>query len=691
MPYKAEALFQADMKPEVTVVRKTLRSLLVFIAVTVIATMSVLITEPASAFGNSRSKFADSYNSSDNWLIYWYLCGTDLETESGYGTDDLLEMLDVKLPPNVKVLIQTGGTLEWQNNVIAQNKIGRYLYDENGLYELDVLPDEDMGTRETLADFIRYGNENFSPDHKIFLFWDHGGGSVSGVCYDEISDKSLSLNDIREAFKSVHQPSADNPPFELIGFDACLMATYDTANSLYGLSRYMTASQETEPSTGWDYKSWLGALAENPAMGGAAIGQEICDSYYNACKVDDSAEYATLSVIDLSKIPELRTSYEKFGVEALRHSALNPTGFFSIFGRSAEKAENYGGNTRDQGYTNMVDISDLARKSQILLPETSKELINAVDNAVIYKVQGPYRDKGSGLSGFYSYDNDEESFKDYAAIDSAPLSIKCLFYHLIYGDIPAEGKALLDGHIPDPAAPSTMQSIYGKKSKLFNIAALENMPVDIDNDGYAFVRLNDKEMDLLSTIHCQLIYMDPNSDVILNLGSDTDIIADWDSGLFKDNFRGVWPMLDGHPIYIEINAETDDYNLYSVPIKLNGKECNLQVVYDFTAGKYSIIGARKGLSNMGMGDKNLVKLKKGDKITTIHYAMTYSGDDEEYTAVEAETFTIGNNPQIRDEELGDGKYGYFFEFITPADENAFSELIEFTLSNGEITTSVGNT
>lgn len=668
---------------------KVNRHLMKLLTVCMFLTLSLLLPGIWSNFAHSQSRFADTYNSEDEWLIYWYLCGTDLETDDGYGTTDLKEMMKVKLPPNVKVLIQTGGTMKWQNNFIVNDNIGRYIYDENGLRELEVIFDYDMGEWETLADFIEYGDNNFSPDHKVFLFWDHGGGSTSGVCNDEYSNKALRLNDIRKAFETVYKPSPANPPFELIGFDACLMATYDTASTLYGLSRYMTASEETEPGIGWNYEGWIGALANNPAMGGAALGQEICDSFMQGCIAYDSAEYATLSVIDLSKIPELRSAYEAFGREALKHSSLNPTGFFTIFSRSAERSENYGGNTREQGYTNMVDLGDLAQKSKILLPQTSQRLINAINNAVIYKVHGQYRDKGSGISGFYSYDCDKKNFMDYAKIDSAPLSLKCLFYHLIYGEIPKEGKDLLAGNIPDPAKPTIIQSLYEKKAQLFDIQSLNNMPVDVDKEGYAFFNLTEEEMDLLSTIHCHLIFMDPEDDAEITLGNDMDIIADWETGLFKDNFRGTWPMLDGHPIYIEITAETDDYFLYSVPIKLNGKECNLQVVFDRYNEEYSIIGARKELNDMGMGDKNLIKLKQGDRITPILFASSYYGNDEDYVGEDSETFTIGSNPQIANESLADGTYGYLFEFITPDGGSAFSELVRFEISGNKITTIVG--
>ena len=44
---------------------------------------------------------------------------------------------------------------------------------------------------------------------------------------------------------------------------------------------------------------------------------------------------------------------------------------------------------------------------------------------------------------------------------------------------------------------------------------------------------------------------------------------------------------------MEITGEYDDYNLYVVPVMLNGVRCNLQVVYDFGKEKYQVLGARR--------------------------------------------------------------------------------------------------
>ena len=632
--------------------------------------------------------FTDDYKADDSWLVYWYLCGTDLETGGGAASTDFQELLNVKLPDNVKVLIQTGGTNQWQNNVVSSGAVERYLYDASGLQRIESLPDADMGDVNTLADFIRYGAEKFTADHRIFVFWDHGGGSAAGVCFDERTNNFLDLNDIRNAFTATHQPSKDNPPFEMIGFDACLMATYDTVNTLDGLARYVTASEEVEPGLGWNYTGWVGALAENPAMGGAKLGQVICDTYYSACSEYDLEDTVTLSVIDVNNLPELRTAYEAFGLEALKAAYQNPRNFFSNFGRGAVNAENYGGNNRQTGYTNMVDLVDLAKGTKGILPKTADRLINAVDGAVVYRINGAYRDKGGGLSSFYSYSGDEDSLVRYLNQDAAPLPQKILYYYLIYGEIPDSVKAYVEqSEIPEMPAPMPTAP-PAQRQEIFQISQLEDFQVQMDSDGNAFVQLNADQTDLLSSVHCQLAYIDADEDIILYLGSDADVNADWDSGLFTDNFRGVWPMLDGHPVYVEITAENDGYNLYSIPVRLNGVECNLLVAYVYADEKYYILGARKGIDNNGMSDRDLIKLRAGDEITTIHYGMTISGDDNDFTKVEVDTFTVTENTEIKDEPLGNGNYGYCFEFMSPTDDSALSNFILFTVANGEITTNV---
>ncbi len=665
----------------------------------------------ATRSSTSKVSFGDEYSKDDTWLVYWYLCGTDLESNYGSASADFAELVQSKLPPNVKVLIQTGGTVQWQNEVVPDGQVTRFLYDNEDLKILETLPDADMGSQSTLVDFLRYGESNFKADHRVFVFWDHGGGSVSGVCFDERTGNSLSLNDIQQAFAGVYGESPEQPPFEIIGFDACLMATFDTASSIYGFSKYMVASEEVEPGNGWNYTGWVGALAKNPAIGGAALGKEICDSYLQGCQQYSTDDTATLSVVDLSRIPYLTVAYESFGLEALNKARAEGKNFFSVYGRSAKRAENYGGNNRQSGYTNMVDLGDLAAQSKSLLPKSSSDLISAIDEAVVYKVHGDYREKGSGLSGFYSYDGKESSLVGYLNVDSAPISQKLLYYYLMYGELPDEARAIVeDGSLeraineakaelaankPVEAPPEIVttqdysQAVPAQKQDMFNIAQLEDLPVNVDDNGNAFVTLTQEQMDSVAAVYCQLVYISAEDDIIVFLGRDANVDADWDKGIFKDNFQATWAALDGHFVYMELTASTDEYNLYDVPIKLNGVECNLQVAYNYADNKYYILGARKGINDNGMGDRELTKLKAGDVITTIHYGTLISSESDDLIPVEVDTFTLSSaNPKFEDEDTGDGLFGYCFEFVSPTEDSALSQLVQFTVQNGEITTSV---
>lgn len=58
-----------------------------------------------------------------SWAIYWYLCGSDLESNGGFATNDLSELMEVELPENVNVVIETGGSAVWQNDLMDAEKL----------------------------------------------------------------------------------------------------------------------------------------------------------------------------------------------------------------------------------------------------------------------------------------------------------------------------------------------------------------------------------------------------------------------------------------------------------------------------------------------------------------------------------------------------------------------------------------
>lgn len=612
------------------------------------------------------------------WVVYWYLCGSDLESNYAAATNDLAELLSVELPENVKVVIQTGGTSFWQNDLINADTLGRYLYDHNGFQLIEELPSANMGDVQTLRDFLLFGRENYPAKRTAVVLWNHGGGSVSGASFDELYGMdSLSLAEMYEAFTDVFGSNPQDQPVDIIGFDTCLMATIDTAYTFSDIAKYLVASQETEPGNGWLYSGWIGALKETPDMEPVELAKVICDSFMQGCMEAGTEDNITLSVTDLSRVSDLMAAYDDFGREALVSAIENPA-FFARFSKIANSVENYGGNTREQGYTNMADLGSIALKSGELLPETYRAVVDALSECVVYKVNGKYRPESAGLSCYYSYNGDVDDFISYMSIGPSE-SFKYLYAYGLTGELPQEGMDYISG------------LNYSSLPQLHTLDSVnwDNMPVTVDANGNVTLTLGIKAIDILSSLTFELYYVDPEEDIMLCLGTDNDIIADWENGIFKDNFRGVWGSLDGALCYMEIAYEGDTYNLYSIPILLNGEDYNLLVVYDFETGEYGIEGARKPLDESGAADKNLRYLVEGDEIQTVHFANVISSDSDELLAVPIDTLKATADTAFAETELGDGIFIMIFVMKDSQGNVAYSAPVTFESSGGEIVTSAG--
>ena len=707
----------------------------------------------------------------ETWAIYWYLCGSDLESKGGAASEDLAELLRTRLPDNVTVIIQTGGSQQWHSNGISARHIGRYTYRKGQLKQVGKLPQANMGDEKTLAAFLAFCKENYAADHQVLVFWDHGGGSIGGIANDEnFNNDSLSLKEIRQALGKAHTASEGKPPFEIIGFDTCLMATLDTANAVRGFARYMVASQELEPGNGWYYTGWVGALAANPSMSGAELGKIICDTYMEGCEAAGTEGDATLSLIDLSKLPSVNTAYNALGLEAVSVAVEDP-GFYATLGRQAKAAENYM-NSRSEGFTNMVDIGSLVRNMKRQLPEFTQHLLDMLDEAVIYKVSGPYRNP-SGLSCYYPFDGSRDSFQTMMGTGNITsfLILNGLQFGFIDSDkavahlerisdeisaalesmdgeseengedeetasssvtSPSEPSSstysglagVMGNHQPPPSPapsaspftsgysgsgiaglfgghaasngekPADIAAMFGQVTNTvlasvtplqqLDISSLEDFEVSIADDKGAQLNLGPERVRFLNSVHFYLAYYSVVDDLVMLLGKDSNMEADWEKGVFTDNFQGVWASLDDHLVYMEITNESGSVNHYIVPVRLNGVRCNLVVIYDFEKEAYRILGARRALGN-NIADKALIKLKPGDKITTILKAMSIKGDDNEFQDVEVEEFTLGEEIVFEDTELGDGTFMFMFEMTDVQNNTATSKIISIEVKGEEAT------
>ncbi len=641
--------------------RKSKRLLTKTAAFLLIVGMSVSLGGCADGGTKEGEKEAD-YGKEDTWAIYWYLCGSDLESGVGAATADLQEMLQVKLPDNVKVIIQTGGASKWQNEQVKADRIQRYEYSGETLQLKDETEQANMGDEETLKGFLTYTEKNYQADHKMLLFWNHGGGSVSGVAFDEnYASDSLTLDEMYQVMKDVY---GEKKPFEVVGFDTCLMATLDTANAFKNYASYMVASEETEPGNGWQYNGWLAKLAADPGMNGEELGKEICDSFANGCKECGTDNEITLSVTDLSKTDAVIGALKNMGKVVLK-KAEKDSSVCAEFARSAIKAENYGGNNDKEGYTNMVDLGSLAENAEDLIGDSKTEIEKALSEAVVYKINGKYRAHASGLSVYYSYNGDKEAAGKYNQI--AAEDIYSAFVNYSIG-------AEVSPESLNEAGIGEVQEVSGFQGEL---------PISINEEDYIQLNIRPDELDSVQSVAFNLAYMSDDEDAIILLGSDNDLEFDWENGIFQDNFQGLWGSVNGTLCYMELVYEGEDYNLYSVPIKLNKKECYMSVAYDYKEKAYYILGATSGVDNSGQAGKDLTPIKEGDTVSFLYYGQSLEKEAEIET-VESDSFKWKEKYAFQDMELPDGKYAFLFEVTDVFGKKTISDVSYLSYHDGEI-------
>lgn len=628
--------------------------------------------------GNGQMAAASETNY--NWLIYVYLCGSDLESQGGMATMDLMEMMAAELDDTAAFYVQTGGAAAWDNDVVSADASERYLVTENDIYMLEQLESENMGEASVLAEFIQSGQENISASHTGLIFWDHGSGSINGVCFDENYDyDSLSLDEISSSLAQVQ-------PFDFIGFDACLMSTVETAVTLAPYADYMIASEETEPGYGWDYASLGAQLMAEDWEDVEALGKVICDGFYAACEEIDSESLATLSVTKLSEMENVVSALEDAAGE-MKDSVENIVSYGEI-SKGIAKAENYGGNNNSEGYTNMVDLGDMMNQIADTVPG-AEEVLAALEEAVVYQVNGQGRSMATGLSIYYplSVQGSQELQVFEASNPSGNYVefVKSVVYGAATGDLETSG----GDHIWSMSM-DTLDEAVQEESYTSSISFAEE-PYINEDDYYTFT-LSEDSLDYVQSVQLSLFQQFEEEEPLYYLGNDNNVIMDWDTGSVTDNFGGTWPALpDGQELMFYILNETDDYTLYSAPILLNGEEMSLRFMWvwddpqaEDSDGRFMIVGVWEGIDDeTGAAGREPISVSEGDTIVPLYYGLEAEEDDlEDYTGAE---YVVEDGWGIEDRQLPEGTYLYAFEIVDIFGQSTDTEFVAFYVDeNGDV-------
>lgn len=645
----------------------------------------------------------------DEVTIMVYMCGTDLESRSGMGTSDLQEMLNADLGDNVNLLVYTGGCSKWQNNVVSSTKNQIYLINNGKMKLLEEYKAVSMTDPNTLTTFIKWCDDNYPANRNMLIFWDHGSGSINGYGYDEKfkTSGSMDLSEINQALKK------SRVTFDFVGFDACLMATLETALMLTDYADYMIASEETEPGVGWYYTDWLTALGKNTSMATVEIGKNIVDDFVETCAEKCRGQKTTLSVVDLAElektVPADFKDFAKSASELIQNDEY----------KTVSDARY---NTREFAQASAIDQVDLVHLAKNMGTEEGEALAETLLSAVKYNRTSNDMTNAYGLSIFFPYkkvsavDNVVDTYEAIGMDEEYASCIKEFASLEVGGQTAAGGTtsalpsllgSLLGGGSSSSSGGSAdiIGSLLGSfLSNRGNIEGLDRGNIDFfsesaldtnamatylsknyfdasalvwseNDEGQRVLHLSEEQWSLVHGLEMNMFYDDGEGYV--DLGFDNVFEFDKNGDLIGETDR-TWLAINGQPVayyYLDTMDDGENYSITGrVPALLNGERVDLLLVFD-NANPYGYIAGARTVYTEGETEtvaKGMSALEVGDTLDFLCDYYSYNGDymDSYYLG---EQMTVTDNMVISNVDVGEGDVKVTFRFTDIYNQQYWTE------------------
>lgn len=589
----------------------------------------------------------------DTFTLMIMMNGSDLETDDGSATDDILELMDSGFNADrLQVLLLTCGTSEWQNDVIpAEVPMIWRVYDD-GLEELFQYQERiSVGNPDLLSSFVSYCYENYPADRYGLVFWNHGGGPILGYGADEWFDgDSLLLPDLATALDAT---PATGTPFAFVGFDACLMGSLETALVLQDYADYLIASEELEPGTGWDYGAFR-KLADDPSMPVEKFGEILVDAFIDTNKPSremPTGDTATLSVVDLKAVEDVAVALEAVA----RHLTPVTLGEYPALARTRFSLRSFGDGGPQGTDADLIDLEKLARQFADALPEQSFALRMALEKAVVYSgATANLLEQASGLSVYFPFSEKGElaeylaMYRNLGILPSYTLFIED-FATILNGE-PLYDISFFFAEEPDDLSigigPASLEYVTELNFELWQ---------------------QEEESDTAETYwYIQLARIPVES------------ISE--EGVIVDPFVDTWITLEDQFACLYMLDRTPTGTRYAIPAYLNDEDVNIIVVYDETFPDGIVVGAVPVEQDaFAMPARSMLSFHRGDILELQYRAILMSEDDRELTDEEyadeiwyvGEPITLSGRPTMGTAQVGAGIYRYCY-VATDLQQNQFA-------------------
>lgn len=304
------------------------------------------------------------------WTLMVYMSG-DNNLESYIVKDLELELAALGSTPNVQVtaLADRGPGYDksrgdWQSTKLYHPTQGMVADAASAVADWG---ERNMGSPQTLVDFVTWSKANYPADHYALYFWGHGWGWHPDWTMEDDTPGGDGLNP--DEVKSVLPQLGF---IDVVGYDACNMAQIEIMALWAGRASALAASQEFVNMDGIEYDTVISQLNANPNMTADQVAiatsqSTIAEVTFSALALD--ARYTTL-----------RDAVNDWSI-ALRNAL---PGQRAAIARGFQNAKSFWQAPTDK------DLSDLAKAINAQVTDANLRakgtaVINAVEGAVLHR------------------------------------------------------------------------------------------------------------------------------------------------------------------------------------------------------------------------------------------------------------------------------------------------------------------
>ncbi|MCR4712798.1 MAG: hypothetical protein K5751_00290, partial [Treponemataceae bacterium] len=279
-----------------------------------------------------------------NWTIVMYMAAdNDLESAAILDINEM-EAADFKSGGlTVLALIDRAVGYDGTNGDWTDTRLYEIVHDEDGLngniiskriscnmlgLSENVNSELNMSDPNVLRNVLNFATKLYPATNYGLVIWGHGTGwrgvgsnsdsHVKAFAVDDYSSSYMTLSQMHEAISaSPFGNSGTIGKLGFLGFDTCYGALLETAWEFRNDAKFMVGSENSVPSNGWNYQSFLNSAASRAASA-SSNPEALSPETLAGCAKTSFAEqyrnysYATISVINLSNLGDLKQKFENF-------------------------------------------------------------------------------------------------------------------------------------------------------------------------------------------------------------------------------------------------------------------------------------------------------------------------------------------------------------------------------------------